>query len=39
MFYALNKETPEKNRFQKELDYANELHEKEREEIKKYHLQ
>jgi hypothetical protein len=29
----LKNETPEKNRFQKEIDYASQLHQQEREEL------
>lgn len=34
MILALRNETPEKNRFQKELDYASQLHDQEKEEMK-----
>ena len=33
MIHALKNDVPEKNQFQKELDYANSLHEKEKEEL------
>jgi hypothetical protein len=33
MMHALKNETPEKNRFQKEIDYASQLHQQEREEL------
>lgn len=33
MILALKNDVPEKNQFQKELDFANQLHEKEKEEL------
>jgi hypothetical protein len=39
MMAALDSETPEKNLFQKELDFASQLHEKEKEEIRRNYEQ